>query len=355
MLSKQEIIKDTEQLPLLIYYQGNYEEIPTESIVEIIEANEMAAKRKSHLRKVMFLSVEAIQNVQRYSAHQDHRSDFYLLFYDVNSYQIVTQNLIENKNCEELKQRLDTLITKDLAQLEELYMARVESEEQTEKGSGLGLIEIARKSNKTMRYEFKEVNEQFSLFKLYFRIPITQLEGSYDFSKAIDIQNKLLQFSNDSQSSFYYAGDFSNTFILSLLNLLVSKKAEEKNNANKKVHHILIELIQNIKKHAREENKMVEGKIFIEWKREFIDVSTYNVALTEHAGKLQRKVVDLNSASKEELLRKSKDMLADMESTNGLGLIDVANLTHPNKIELNIHKESDEFSELLFNLRINNE
>lgn len=354
-MSKLQLIKDTGQLPLVIYYQGNYEEIPTESIVEIIEANELAAKRKSHLRKVMFLSVEAIQNVQRYSAHKDYRSDHYLLFYDGSSYQIVTQNLIENANCHDLKNRLDTLIATDLAQLDELYLAKVESEEKTEKGSGLGLIEIARKSNKTIKYEFEKVNEQFSLFKLYFVIPITPREGTFDFSKAIDVQNKLEQFSMGNESSFYYVGDFSNKFILSLLNLLLSKKSEEKNNANKKVHHILIELIQNIKRHARTNNKMVDGRIFIEWKPKHIELSTYNVASEAHAIKLQEKVVDLNSASKEELLRKSKEMLADLESTNGLGLIDVANIIHPNKMDLTISKESDEFSELLFNLKIDHE
>jgi hypothetical protein len=134
-LSKQHVIDATTQLPLVLYYQGNYEDIPTECIVEIIEANEMAAKRKSHLRKVMFLSVEAIQNIQRYSAHKDHRSDHYLLFYDAESYQVMTQNLVENKNCKELKNKLDALVAKNMSELDELYMAKVDSEEQTEKGS----------------------------------------------------------------------------------------------------------------------------------------------------------------------------------------------------------------------------
>lgn len=355
MLSKQYIIEHTANLPLLIFYQGNYEDIPTESIVEIIEANEMAAKRKSHLRKVMFLSVEAIQNIQRYSAHKDYRSDLYLLFYDGDSYQVVTQNLIENENCVALKDRLDTLIAKDLAQLEELYMERVGSEEQTEKGSGLGLIEIARKSNKTMRYEFEQIDEQFSLFKLYFVIPITQNAAEFDFTKAMNIKEDLEQFSKTSDSSFYYIGDLSNRFISSLLNLLLSKKDENKSNANKKVHHILIELIQNMKRHARIQNKMVEGRFFIEWRPESVEISTHNIALKENVKKLQEKVVDLNGSTKEELLRKSKEMLADLDSNNGLGLIDVANLIHPNKIDITIEEKFDDFLGLFFNLKISNE
>ncbi len=355
MLAKQNVIEEAAKLPLVIYYQGNYEDIPTECIVEIIEANETAAKRKSHLRKVLFLSVEAIQNIQRYSAHKDHRSDLYLSFYDGESYQVVTQNLIENKNCDELKNRLDTLIAKDMAELEELYMARVESEEKTEKGSGLGLIEIARKSNKTIRYEFKKVDEQYSLFVLYFVIPIVTKEEPFDFTKAMKIQNELMQFSAASESSFYYKGDFSNRLVLSLLNLLLSKKGEGKNNANKKVHHILIELIQNIKRHSRVENKMVSGQMFVEWNEDCIELSTQNIATSENANRLQKKVVDLNGSSKAELLKMSKEMLADLDSNNGLGLIDVANLIHPNKINVSIEKEVDDFSVLFFNLKIDNE
>src|SRR5688572_27807159 len=98
MLSKQPIIHSTSQLPLIIYYQGNYEDIPTENIISIIEANELAAKRKNQLRKVMFLSVEAIQNVQRYSAHKDYKTDSYLMFYDGDSYQVSTRNMVYTKD-----------------------------------------------------------------------------------------------------------------------------------------------------------------------------------------------------------------------------------------------------------------
>jgi hypothetical protein len=354
MLTKQPIIHSTSQLPLIIYYQGNYEDIPTENIISIIEANEIAAKRKNQLRKVMFLSVEAIQNVQRYSAHKDYKTDFYLMFYDGDSYQVSTQNLIYTKDTAELQKRLDGLIDKSSAELEELYMATVDAGEATLKGAGLGLIEITRKSNKAMRYDFKKVDEEFSLFSLYFAIPLVPKEGAFDFSKAIRIQNELISFSAANESSFYYGGDFSNTFILSLLSLFLSKKAEQQNNASKTVHHILIELIQNIKKHARSDSGITPGRIFIEWKRENIEVTSYNLSTRESIEKLKKKIVDLNNASKEQLIQMSKEMLMDLESTNGLGLIDIANLIHPNKMNVSIGNWSNGFSELFFNIKINN-
>lgn len=353
---KEQLIHETSQLPLIVYYQGNYTDIPTETLINIIESNEKMAKRKSQLRKVMFLSVEAIQNIQRYSAHKGYRSDFYLIFFDGESYQVVTQNLIYNKDSQALKSKLDALITKDQTQLEELYINQMDSGEKTEKGAGLGLIEITRKSNRLIQYDIKKLDEEYSLFNLYFAIPtIVNEQTAFDFSKAIDLQAKLNELSSVNQSCFYYGGDFSNNFISSLLNLLLSKKAEQQNNANKKVHHILIELTQNIKRHAHSQKQSSHGRIIIEWKEHDIEVTTYNNATAENAKELQKKVVDLNGSSKEQLLQKSKDILTDLESTNGLGLIDVANLIYPNKMNVNLSNDINEMVGLLFNIKINNE
>lgn len=96
----------------------------------------------------------------------------------------------------------------------------------------------------------------------------------------------------------------------------------------------MIELTQNIKRHAQFKNESARGRIFIEWKDQYIEVSTFNNSLIDNAKGLQKKVVDLNAASKEQLLQKSKEVLADLESTNGLGLIDIANLIYPNKMNV---------------------
>ncbi|MDZ4663302.1 MAG: SiaB family protein kinase [Bacteroidota bacterium] len=356
MQLKEQVINDTSQLPLIVYYKGNYEDISTETLINIIESNEKLAKRKSQLRKVMFLSVEAIQNIQRYSAHKGNEWDHYLLFFDGDSYQVVTQNLIHNKDSQSLKDKLDVIVSKDQTELDELYFKKIESGEATEKGAGLGLIEITRKSNKSIRYEIKKVDEEYSLFNLYFAIPIAITEETtFDFSKAINIQAKLDQFSKGTESCFYYGGDFSNSFIASLLDLLVSKKAEKNDNTNKKVHHILIELTQNIKKHAQFKNENARGRIFIEWNNQHIEVSTYNNTHLDNAKELQKKVVNLNGANKEQLVQKSKDVLADLDSANGLGLIDVANLIYPNKMNVTVCNESNDHVGLLFSIKINNE
>ncbi len=356
MQLKEQLIQDTAQFPLIIYYQGNYEDIPTETLVYIIESNEKLANRKNQLRKVMFLSVEAIQNIQRYSTHLGHRSDLYLIFYDGESYQVVTQNPIRTASIQELKDRLDGLISKDLVELDELYLNVVDSEEKTEKGSGLGLIEITRKSNKNIHYEFKKIDEEYSLFNLYFAIPLVKKEESvFDFSTAKSLIHKLDQHSAESNSCFYYGGDFSNSFISQFLDLLLSKREEEKNNASKKVHHILIELIQNIKRHSSYEKENSFGRMLVEWKSKHIEITTYNNTHINNAREIQKKVVDLNGANKEQLIEISKAMLSDIETNNGLGLIDVANLIYPNKMKVNICKERNDVAELFFTININNE
>ena len=43
---KEQLINDTSQLPLIVYYRGNYEDISTETLISIIESNEKLALKK---------------------------------------------------------------------------------------------------------------------------------------------------------------------------------------------------------------------------------------------------------------------------------------------------------------------
>lgn len=353
---KTELINITSNLPLVIFYQGNYEDAPTESIIGIIENNEKLAAKKGQLRKLMFLCVEAIQNIQRYSAHKDSNVDSSLIFSDGKVYQVLTQNLIFNKNIPELKARLDAVISKTKEELDLIYINQIDSDEKTTKGAGLGLIEMARKSDNNLFYHFENFDDELSLFNLCFAIPIDKENiQSVNFANAINIQKKLNQLFKSNKSSLFYGGDFSNNFILSILNLLLSKSTIEKRNANKKTHHILIELIQNIKRHSKSDTSISQPKLIIEWTEENTLITTHNSAPINNIKELQKKVVDLNALSREELIQKSKDILTDLEATNGLGLVDIANLIYPNKIDVKTEDLNKGTAQLLFTIKVNNE
>ncbi len=353
---KSELIKITDKLPLIIFYQGNYEDAPTESIIGIVENNEKLISKKGQLRKLMFLCVEAIQNIQRYSAHKDSNVDSSLIFSDGNTYQVLTQNLISNENISELKARLDAVVSKTKEELDLIYITQIDSDEKTTKGAGLGLIEMARKSDNNLFYHFENFDDQHSLFNLCFAIPIEKENfQSVDFANAINIQKALNQLFKNNKSSLFYGGDFSNNFILSIINLLLTKSTQERRNANKKTHHILIELIQNIKRHSKSDNQNKPPKLIIEWGVNNTFITTHNLAPINNVQELQKKVVDLNALNKEELIQESKDILTDLEATNGLGLVDIANLIYPNRMEIKTNEIDDKSAELLFTIKVNNE
>jgi hypothetical protein len=324
-------------------------------IINIIEANERSAKRKGQLRKLMFLCVEAIQNIQRYSAHDKNFIDSSLVFFDGIRYTILTRNAVEKKNASELRSRLDDLAKKNKEELEEMYAATLSSEESTEKGSGLGLIEIARKSNHNFYYEISVLDGDLSLFDLSFSLTVDSNNAEEsDLSGAMKLHKNLNDNFNNSNSCFLYSGDFSNSFLTSILELLFLKKNEDLVNTNRKNHHIIIELVQNIKRHAKRKEDSSKGKLILEWDGDGLTIDTLNWAETKHVEEIAKKILSLNSSNKEQLEKKSREMLSDLEATNGLGLIDIASLIFPSKIEMSVGSVKDEFSELHLKLKVAN-
>ena len=56
--------------------------------------------------------------------------------------------------------------------LKMLYKEVLNNEERTEKGGGgLGIIDIARKSKQKLVYDFMDIDDQYSFFSLYIKIP----------------------------------------------------------------------------------------------------------------------------------------------------------------------------------------
>jgi hypothetical protein len=56
--------------------------------------------------------------------------------------------------------------------LKMLYKEVLSNEERSDKGGGgLGIIDIARKSRQKLVYDFMDVDDQYSFFSLYIKIP----------------------------------------------------------------------------------------------------------------------------------------------------------------------------------------
>ena len=89
-----------------------------------------------------------------------------------NEYRIITGNFIHNQHIQNLKGILEEVNENASVEgLKKLYNRVLTNNNYSSKGGGgLGLIDIARKSNERLQYSFEAVDEKYSFFKLHVRI-----------------------------------------------------------------------------------------------------------------------------------------------------------------------------------------
>jgi len=124
-------------------------------------------------KKVYNVLVESVENVTRYASHgnQNNIKSMLLLCKTESAYSIITCNAILNKDVNPLKERLDTVINSSKEELKTNYREQILSERVSENAAGLGIIDIALKTDNKIRYYFKEYSTNTSLY--FFKAEIT--------------------------------------------------------------------------------------------------------------------------------------------------------------------------------------
>lgn len=88
------------------------------------------------------------------------------------TYFIQTGNVIKNESVEMVRKRIDHLNTLNKDELRKFYKEHVKIEDTNpeSKGAGLGLIEVARRSDTPIEYSFVPYDEKRSFFTMYVTI-----------------------------------------------------------------------------------------------------------------------------------------------------------------------------------------
>jgi hypothetical protein len=156
---------------VLLAYDGVLN-VDTISRLESEVENKVSALQisKGPLKKVFFISVEALQNMLIHGGkdEQGHQHNYFIVSKNHTKIEIITANLVSNDNINKLKNDVERLNSfADPAQLKSYYMEHLEKNEISDKGgAGLGFITIAMKSGNKLGYEFAKINDKTSLFFL---------------------------------------------------------------------------------------------------------------------------------------------------------------------------------------------
>ena len=144
------------------------------SVEEKVSALEIA---KGPLKKIFFISVETLQNmlIHGHKNNAGEQHNFFILYKNGVKMYVVSANLIANTAISSLEKQIETINSfDDEKALKAYYLEHLENNTMSDKGgAGLGFITIGMKSGNKLKVEFKQINDQFSLFTLTSAISLT--------------------------------------------------------------------------------------------------------------------------------------------------------------------------------------
>lgn len=162
----------------LFQYSDDLNQDSIEGILTLVEniISRHHLKKSIH-RKVFYVVVECIQNVYNHNADRVENDPMPKIEFGLqdSSYYIITSNLISNEDIPYIGKKIDLVNGMSQEELNNVYKKVLNNNIISKKGgAGLGLIDIARKSQNKIEYKIKPHNGNRSF--LYLKASITNKE-----------------------------------------------------------------------------------------------------------------------------------------------------------------------------------
>lgn len=331
------LFKDIEKEDLEYIYRGEITATLVMNILDLAKSNLARGEDTSKLKsRIYYIMGEGLQNITRHQEAEEVDSPEKSAIVVINkkefTYSITTGNLIRVENVEPLKQKLEKINSLSQNELKDFSRyVRMTTEISEKGGASLGLIEMAKRSGNKLMFSFKEIDNVFSYFYLNTEIPIFRdrieefvpsdesfLEQLKTFHDLLNKENFLLSFK----------GDFNQENLLYLLNIVKSQLAESTTSI--KLNNVLVELLQNIVKHADNKDGSTlwkPGIFLINDKEDKFILTSGNYISTSKINEFKEKIDYINQLDEQglsELYRKNLLDFAKIDPLKtGLGIIDM--------------------------------
>lgn len=168
---------------IILSYKGDISQELISSLYPIIENRlEEEVDDQKRRKKIFHVLVECLQNILHHMETFRSSAEFELMKGNVSGqfmmtrrgdggYNIFTGNFILNKNFNVLKERIDKVNSMDSNELKAFYLGSLSTSELSEKGgAGLGIIDMARKSENKLEYKIHQLSDVYSFFTLAVKI-----------------------------------------------------------------------------------------------------------------------------------------------------------------------------------------
>ncbi len=163
-----------EKNNLIMTYEGEFNQDITKSVLSMTERNLTNDNVDAGVKKKVYnIMVEALQNIckHQYVDEFDRKSAIFLVGENTESYFVVSGNSIAVDKINLVKDKLDLINSKNKEELKQLYKeARLSSTVSDVGGAGLGFIDMARKSEHKLEYQFDKISDDIHYFSLLTKI-----------------------------------------------------------------------------------------------------------------------------------------------------------------------------------------
>ena len=197
-----------------LVYHGLISSEKADTLINIFEQligqNEASVKIQ---KRAFYILVEALQNVVRHQAKPDSpltRNGGTLIFqYLDGQFMFTLKNLVETGHTDSLKKKIDSLNKMNKDNLNKYYKKILKNDVLSDKGgAGLGLIEIARKSENTLHYDIREADDTYSYF--YLNMLVTDPNKKHETfpENGISIAKRLQRLLQNSGNWFFLGEEY---------------------------------------------------------------------------------------------------------------------------------------------------
>jgi hypothetical protein len=143
---------------ILVFYNGA---ISNEMVMQLGDILEKKQTLSGKMKRLFSIFIEMSQNIMRYSIHREHLDGadeptgvgMVLVVEHADAYLISAANLVEQPDVKIIFEQIDYVNSLDKDALKALFLERRKMPPPPgSKGAGLGLIDMARKSDKPLEY-----------------------------------------------------------------------------------------------------------------------------------------------------------------------------------------------------------
>lgn len=341
----EQIRKHIVDNKIMLSYKG---EISQEIILALLTMTEKkldSSNAEYGLKSKIFnVMVNCLQNITFHAEKSKHfKSSMFTIGRNGSGHAVYSGNAINKDRVGELKEKLDQIKRMNEEELNSFYKFWLKTRDISEnRGIGLGLIDIARKTGSDLDYDFEAIDEEYNYFSLRTIVKTgkNDAQDSPDGLVNPNTRQKSLkhyfnfqQLMKENDIILLYASDFSQELTKTLLAFTEKKLSFEdlEDTVRRKIFNIMVEMLQNISKNAldKENPESPHLPIFMiaESDADYYLISS-NKILSADIEKIKSKIDQVNKLDSAGLKQLYKE--ARLSSTfsevggAGIGIIDMA-------------------------------